>query len=158
MSEKERRERHWRKKYEAAPEIQCKCGCGTLIKSVSWYGRKQEYVNGHNNKKYEDPKQHKREWVRRNLKSRIEYSKNFSYKRKIKLIELKGNKCKNCGLTYDGKNGCVFDFHHRVREEKRTAISLAKINFHSWAKILDEAEKCDLLCANCHRLFHGGAF
>jgi predicted HNH restriction endonuclease len=62
-----------------------------------------------------------------------------------------GGACQHCGLKYNGKNGTVFQFHHRDPESK--AIELGQCD----AKMVDllaEVQKCDLLCANCHKLHH----
>lgn len=60
----------------------------------------------------------------------------------------KNLKCKKCGET----RFYLFDFHHRNPEEKDYSIS-----DHSRAKfetIKAEIDKCDVLCANCHREWH----
>lgn len=73
--------------------------------------------------------------------------------RKIKLecIEYKGGACKNCGYN---KCQAALDFHHRNPKEKDFSIckrySACKLN----DKIKKELDKCDLLCANCHREEH----
>lgn len=72
----------------------------------------------------------------------------FSLKRKEikqKLIELKGGKCKICG--YDKPVLSAYDFHHRDPNEKCFGISS---NTNCFEKLVKEAEKCDLLCRNCH--------
>jgi len=33
--------------------VECKCGCGKCFEDVSNYGRKREYINGHNKSRYE---------------------------------------------------------------------------------------------------------
>jgi hypothetical protein len=43
------------------------------------------------------------------------------------------------------------EFHHRVPSTKE--FTLSRFN-GSHSRFLAEAEKCDLLCANCHRLRH----
>ena len=45
------------------------------------------------------------------------------------------------------------DFDHRDRKTKLTNIN-RMINYRSYSKekILEEIEKCDLVCANCHRI------
>lgn len=58
---KEAKKRHFDKVYRNAEIIECACGCGIKIKNKDRYGRDKAYVNGHNNKKYEDPTQYKRE-------------------------------------------------------------------------------------------------
>ena len=42
------KERYYKKVYDAAPDIECQCGCGILIKSKDKYGRNKSFVNGHN--------------------------------------------------------------------------------------------------------------
>lgn len=66
------------------------------------------------------------------------------------LVEYKGGKCEKCG--YD-KCVAAMDFHHLNPKEKDFAISK---NGHtkSWAKLKKEADKCILVCANCHRELH----
>jgi len=58
--------------------------------------------------------------------------------------------CQRCG--YESFTVGFFDLHHVVPEEKETTIS--KIILSNWDKVLDEAQKCLLLCPNCHRLEH----
>ena len=63
------------------------------------------------------------------------------------LDSLKENKpCLDCGLIYPSY---VMDFDHK--REKEFTISEA-IRRHSRERILKEIEKCDLVCANCHRI------
>lgn len=71
---------------------------------------------------------------------------------KIKMIEYKGRECKNCGLQLEKSHYSVFDFHHRDSSTKDR--SLKEMRSYSWDKIKNELDKCDLLCANCHRLEH----
>ena len=47
----------------------------------------------------------------------------------------------------------VLDFHHRDPATKFNRIS-DMINNSSKSKILTEIQKCDCLCANCHRILH----
>lgn len=72
---------------------------------------------------------------------------------KHKLIEYKGGKCQKCG--YNKCEGAL-QFHHRNPEEKE--FSLSQINLNDTEitlnKIIQEIDKCDLLCANCHAEEH----
>jgi hypothetical protein len=65
-------------------------------------------------------------------------------------IEYKGGRCSRCG--YDR---CVeaLEFHHAEAGEKEFGIS-AKGYTRSWEKTMQELDKCNLLCANCHREIH----
>ena len=73
--------------------------------------------------------------------------------RKLKLdcIEYKGGKCQKCGYS---QCQAALDFHHRDPAKKD--FSLCKK--YGCRKISDrikkELDKCDLLCANCHREEH----
>lgn len=71
---------------------------------------------------------------------------------KAEYILLKGGKCEICGFEYNGENAACFDFHHENPEEKEYNPSIA-IRLRR-EKALKELEKCQLVCANCHRLIH----
>ena len=101
--------RYFQRLYEEAPIIECKCGCGTKIKSMDRYGRKKEFVNGHNGRKYADKNQYKREWNHRNREKRYEYKRQYILKRKMDLINMLGWKCENCGMVADEHNLAIFD-------------------------------------------------
>lgn len=45
----------------------------------------------------------------------------------------------------------VLEFHHRDPEDKEATVSSMLRNMRSWSRILVEVEKCDVLCANCHK-------
>lgn len=66
--------------------------------------------------------------------------------RKLSLIALKGGKCK---CDYD-ENIAALTFHHRDPKQKKFGLDMHSLSNRSWESILEEAEKCDLLCANCH--------
>ncbi len=70
------------------------------------------------------------------------------YRNKLRAVQLLGGKCIKCG--YD--NFLVLEFHHRNPKEKEFNIGM--VANRSWGTIVDEISKCDLLCANCHRLEH----
>lgn len=63
-----------------------------------------------------------------------------------RIAELKSEPCTDCGLSF---SPIAMDFDH-VRGAKFRPI--ASMREFSWAKILDEIAKCDLVCACCHRL------
>jgi hypothetical protein len=68
---------------------------------------------------------------------------------KLKSIEYKGGKCQNCGYSR-----CVsaLEFHHRDPHKKDFSITAGTCK--AWHKIKIELNKCDILCANCHREKH----
>ena len=64
---------------------------------------------------------------------------------KVRLMELKGNVCADCGGSFPPY---AMDFDHRDPEKKEFPLSGYR---YGWEKMLEEAEKCDLVCAICHR-------
>lgn len=60
---------------------------------------------------------------------------------------LKSKPCTECGHTFPPE--CM-DFDHRPGEKKLRAVS--KMFTLSLERILEEVAKCDLVCANCHRI------
>ena len=74
---------------------------------------------------------------RRNIKKNI-----------LELKNLYGEKCKLCNYS---KCLGALEFHHLNSEEKEFNISQRRGGFTLLAK---EAEKCILVCANCHREIH----
>jgi len=68
---------------------------------------------------------------------------------KIKAIEYLSNKCNKCGCT---GVPAIFDFHHRNPDEKE--FSWGHKRTSNWDNLKIELDKCDLLCANCHREIH----
>jgi len=75
-------------------------------------------------------------------------------RRKLKemVIEYKGGICIICGYkNYAG----AFDLHHIDGSTKEFGLSMQGLT-RSWEKTKIEADKCVLLCANCHREVHGG--
>lgn len=62
-----------------------------------------------------------------------------------------GLSCQQCG---EADPACL-DFHHRDPAEKEVELGrIVKVKGWSKARIMAEIEKCDVLCANCHRKLH----
>jgi hypothetical protein len=59
--------------------------------------------------------------------------------------------CMDCHKKVERDNTFVFDYDHREPDQKTEAISTM---LHSWTtdRLLHEMDKCDLICANCHRV------
>lgn len=66
---------------------------------------------------------------------------------KVLAIVYKGGSCKQCGYS---RCPTALEFHHRDSSLKDGSPS----SFTSWNKFKLELDKCDLLCANCHREIH----
>ncbi len=98
-------------------------------------------------------KQYNKEW---NAKNRDKFNQQYKKqaqtrmkKYKVILIEYLGGCCKICG--YD-KCPNALDFHHT--KDKKEMISRMLANCNGLKKLKQEADKCILLCANCHRELH----
>jgi len=74
---------------------------------------------------------------------------------KLKLIECKGGKCIRCG--YDKTTYLrAFAFHHRDASQKDFGIGHVWGKY-SWERLVQEADKCDLVCVRCHAEIHDEA-
>jgi hypothetical protein len=66
------------------------------------------------------------------------------------IREAKEVPCADCGHRYPY---CVMDFDHRPGEKKRFNLANAAGSPRlSWEAIAAEIAKCDVVCANCHRI------
>jgi hypothetical protein len=76
----------------------------------------------------------------------------MSWRRKVKLklIVYKGGKCERCGYDKIIFLGC-FHFHHKDKDQKDFVISGKSCKFET---LIKEADKCLLLCSNCHAETH----
>lgn len=77
-------------------------------------------------------------------------SKRHRDERRELLIALKNRPCEDCGVQYPRY---ILDFDH-VRGTKIFNLKLSCTRFRSINAIIAEVEKCDLVCANCHRERH----
>lgn len=77
----------------------------------------------------------------RNLKSKL-----FKHIEDFKRVSI----CADCGIS--GKDyPKILDFHH-VRGDKKFNVSEYSRQTSSLIKIKEEISKCDVVCANCHRI------
>lgn len=73
-------------------------------------------------------------------------------KNKLKLVSHFGGKCQIC--KYD-KCSAALEFHHIDPNDKNFGLGQKGLS-KSFDKLLEEANKCVLLCANCHREVENG--
>ena len=83
-------------------------------------------------------KRNKRQYIDRTLRSHA--------KRREYLHQIKSQPCADCGVQYPYY---VMDFDHREGEEK--VFEMNHVNYVTMSAIKREVEKCDVVCANCHR-------
>lgn len=91
-------------------------------------------------------KKYRRDHYLKNKDKYIEKSKDWKLKQKLKILKYLSNKsCADCGED----NPIVLEFDHL--SDKEFDIG-SKIGHYSYDKILKEINKCDVVCANCHRI------
>ena len=76
---------------------------------------------------------------------------NYGHKRRAILLSIHGGKCIKCGYS---QCPAALQFHHRDPATKKFKLSTPFIARRDWRTVLVEANKCDLLCANCHAEHH----
>ena len=119
------------------PETRCKDCIKAKVKE-RYDNKREEILEGLSNLKHTNPDRYYRE-------------KDAKRRRRTELAKkLKSKPCADCGGSF---HFAAMDFDHKNPEEKgyngnggRSLLSLSE------AKILEEVEKCDLVCANCHRV------
>lgn len=70
-----------------------------------------------------------------------------AYARKLLLIQEKGGGCEACNYS---KSIRALTFHHKEPSLKLFGLSLNNLWSKTLEEIKTEAEKCSLLCMNCH--------
>lgn len=93
-----------------------------------------------------------KEWKRLNHIKKREYFRNRNKTRKASfrdiIREVKNRPCADCGQSFPHY---VMDLHHNDGEDKRYNVS-AVWAISSKEKLLEEIAKCEVVCANCHRI------
>jgi predicted RNA-binding Zn-ribbon protein involved in translation (DUF1610 family) len=90
-------------------------------------------------------------WYQRNQKQQV--AKNLKRKDSVRKLwnEYKAaQKCSHCGFQHPA----VIDFHHIIKEGKKSVNKLATQRSNLKAAIREAEEKCIPLCSNCHRILH----
>lgn len=78
----------------------------------------------------------------------ISASRRFKLRNISKLAKYKIKiGCQKCGYC---KHPSALDFHHKDNSEKSYNISQEVLDV-GFENIIDEIEKCEVLCSNCHR-------
>ena len=85
-----------------------------------------------------------KKYYRRKAKRRREQTKKWYHKHKGTLC------CERCGED----ESCCLEFHHKDPEEKEHTLSVMTSQGYSKKRILEEMEKCVVLCSNCHKKEH----
>lgn len=99
---------------------------------------------------YKDPikqKEAQRRWYEKNsdkVKASVT-SGRITNAKKIRALKESGS-CVDCGGRF---HFSVMDYDHTDDNKVMTVSRLSARR--SWAEVLREIEKCDLVCSNCHR-------
>ena len=70
------------------------------------------------------------------------------HRNKLRAIKILGGKCIECGYN----DPRALDFHHPDPSVKE--YDCYKLWHRKWEVLEMEIKKCELLCANCHRIKH----
>ena len=70
--------------------------------------------------------------------------------RRLNLIQWFNDMCKDCRYRFPSY---IYEFHHRDPKTKEFNLGGNELN-RKWEKVVIEASKCDMLCANCHKRRH----
>lgn len=101
---------------------------------------------------YKDKEKQKQAQHQHYLNNKELYHSRATFRRKElkeKIIELKQDPCVDCNLLWPHY---VMDFDHRDPFTKVGSVSRMIVDVYNLGKILEEIKKCDLVCANCHRI------
>lgn len=91
-------------------------------------------------------------WHYRNVEHNTQRSLDRRAKQRgfVYLLKREAGGCMRCG---ESDPACL-DFHHRRDVEKEMNVSKLISYGHARERLLEEIEKCEILCANCHRKEH----
>ncbi len=122
-----------------------KCQREKTEQEFAWLNKKKGIRNGMCKLCH---KEYSKQHYQNNKAKYKERSPNHKEKMRTKLFEyLEDKLCIDC----NEENSVVLEFDHRNPKMKKFAVSRG-VNNYSWKKILAEIKKCDIRCANCHRI------
>lgn len=108
--------------------------------------KKQVRLNALNNR--DKISSDKKRYYRINKNKFQHYRKQLRDEKKSIIEKIKENPCDDCWLCFPY---CAMDFDHREPNKKKTGISKILNCPYTVHVLLSELEKCDLVCACCHR-------
>lgn len=96
-------------------------------------------------------------YSRERNRKRLQQKKEVRYLVMQKCVTLLGAKCQRCGFN---EFQASLDFHHVYPNKKSFGISwyLSSRKCELTKELLDELDKCALLCKNCHHGFETGGW
>jgi hypothetical protein len=124
--------------YMNAPETPCCIICGESLR-----GRQKAFCSRHCKSRHTN--YHHQSYGKQQERGRI---------RKLELVLKLGGHCMVCGYA---RNLAALEFHHREPGSKIFQLDTRSLANRNWREIELEAEKCLLLCSNCHAEWHNPA-
>jgi hypothetical protein len=102
-------------------------------------------------KDIEKQQQYQRDWYQRNKERRLKRQRELrDIQRQIIAQEKVRRGCAHCGYR---ESPVALDAHHH-NGDKEFEIGKAVVARKSIEEIMIELAKCEILCANCHRIEH----
>jgi hypothetical protein len=86
--------------------------------------------------------------AKQRAKDKLSRDKQVNRNRQYIAGVLKNTKCMDCGYS----NWIALEFDHREPESKIDAVTKMAGDGISLARLTEEIEKCDVVCANCHAI------
>jgi|TARA_R100000742_G_C4178290_1_gene14275 hypothetical protein len=131
------------------PETELPFKCGNIREDgfiFDCYDKTSVRKSGYYKEIWRSPKQHAKEMQRKKDSKKIKYDLISEHINNLKLK--KG--CNHCGYN---KHPIALDFHHlnKLFKEKNVS-SYWRTSWAQFKQIENEIEKCEVLCANCHRV------
>lgn len=87
------------------------------------------------------------------MSKRSEAVKKWRKATKSRLLKGMGGKCFVCDYN---KCESALDFHHIDPSQKDFGLAAVRASIKNWSLLVEEVEKCVVLCSNCHREHHEG--
>jgi len=103
---------------------------------------RKRYQREYHKKWYSNPKNAEAKKANAKKHRALKRARNKNYLEEYR----KANPCP-CGES----NARCLDFHHRNPKEKFLEVTVMADRCYGLEKIQEEIDKCDLICANCHR-------
>ena len=118
-----------------------------------YYLKNRDKLLQESSERYFKDKEHYLEYqreYRKENRSWVRDKTNIKRRNRIRDAVLSlGDKCNKCGIAYPD---CVYDFHHTDPTTKE--FTIGENALVSTERFFAEVKKCQLLCANCHRIEH----
>ena len=96
-------------------------------------------------------KTYSRRWYEKNRQRVIKKAKTHKERTRESWTAYKAKqRCSHCRKRHPA----IIDFHHVIKEGKRSVNDLAVKKNNVREAIKEAEEKCIPLCSNCHRIFH----